>query len=118
MDLLRRLVGSGDAADRVAITRFSIRQSPDSRIGATVWSVFHAHERSEALVSGYDLIRDRRENRIVRTLLVGAGNARWEVLYRFRKRAALARLACDVVGFGRDFLKKKTRRHQTIAQSL
>src|ERR1700683_1762872 len=118
MDLLWRHFGSGDAADREAIACCSVRKRPDSRVGATVRSVFGANESGEALVSGHDLVGDRLENSLAQPVLLGFRHARGKLFYRLGKRAAFATLARDVVCFGGDFLKKKARRHQAVIESL
>ena len=80
MDLRRREVRCGEAADRGLVTALAFRQALDGQRGTAVRRVIGRDERCELFVGRQHFVGDRRVDRVGEALLVLFRKARRHLL--------------------------------------
>src|SRR6185295_17678811 len=105
MNLLRTQIGGCDVANVVAITCLSIGKRPNSRVLATLGSIFLADKLLEALVSRNNLFVDRIDCGGTQPLLVCRGNGCREVFDWLCERTVFAVFRSDLLDLYRHFVQ-------------
>ena len=111
-------IGGGLVADGEAIARFSVGQSPDAGIEASVRSVIVAHELGEFRVGGRDFIFYRGFDLLAQLLAVGFGDGIGKLAQRLSERTLVERVVGNLLRLAGNFFEQILRRHAVVAQSV